>query len=748
MRKRNKSVLKTLSLLFLSFFFPSICYSGGFSYRQPNQGGGGKHTQEFAKNKEKVELQNNLLAAEFIKQEYGVEGSDDTKVYYIPRPSFPDKVFQTECSEEYTKLFNNRKKFINLINNSATQDSSGITQIKREIETSIKDCINKIYKKYVEQLNPFIKTMRYKYAGETQSQGCKYPQILYLPHIYYVNNIKSFRGSNIADNFNELQKQLVSYNSFEEKCSKPLAQLQESFNEDRVCIGGLGGGYHKNYNMLKSYFEKQIQGKSCHEFREDFKKSFIDSSVFQNFANLPEKCKTLNSLSTVSRHCEDVLDKLDPPFPEKNPNNLFYQCSEEIGNAYKRCYGEPNKAQNDSQKILSLINQKSTELCETNGLAQANQAKQNCVQAINQCMSGCENAVNRFKEDFLQCFYLPDFSSQAYQALHTHTACRERIEELRDKFNKQAKKDPFKVTRSNFHSLKNANSSRNSTAHGLIEACSDPLDKNQIDKKINEMQVTCQNHKQQTPQQQQQQPDHLVDPATGDKDSSRSSQRDQKDGVQSTPFSYGKNNPFNFKGSSGLAGDDKNSSSDLQIDVPSSDSDSISKSLKDKDSVSADFEDSSSGSSQTDNPYGYPSLDSNSSKRGVASSMRYSSPTAGDLSSLIDSTKEDSQTLGSKVGKSIRSFLSTEAKYGIINEPSQSATASFLDWMNDKKTKTKKALLKTYDKMAGITREDFQERLHLNDETVDLFELQREMFLQACQTHNCSGSGASPDIQK
>ena len=105
--------------------------------------------------------------------------------------------------------------------------------------------------------------------------------------------------------------------------------------------------------------------------------------------------------------------------------------------------------------------------------------------------------------------------------------------------------------------------------------------------------------------------------------------------------------------------------------------------------------------------------------------------------------------MGNKVNTSIRRFLSSDEQYGIIddNPYPQSATQRFLDWMNDKKRKAKKVILNTYDGMVGIDRAEFQRRLQINNESVDLFELQREMFMGACKVHNSDGTGASPEIQ-
>ncbi|MCZ0932198.1 MAG: hypothetical protein OXJ52_03485 [Oligoflexia bacterium] len=153
--------------------------------------------------------------------------------------------------------------------------------------------------------------------------------------------------------------------------------------------------------------------------------------------------------------------------------------------------------------------------------------------------------------------------------------------------------------------------------------------------------------------------------------------------------------------------------------------------------ISADFEGNNSDSSKDSNPYTKPNS-SLPSRRGI-SSQKYRLPTSSSLAGINTMKDKSEKSLRKKIDTGIRRFLSSEEQYGLIDDspPSGSATSSFLGWLSDKKRKAKKAMLKAYDGMVGIDRAEFQRRLQLNDENVDLFELQREMFIEACKTHNC-----------
>ncbi|MCZ0931724.1 MAG: hypothetical protein OXJ52_01025, partial [Oligoflexia bacterium] len=288
-----------------------------------------------------------------------------------------------------------------------------------------------------------------------------------------------------------------------------------------------------------------------------------------------------------------------------------------------------------------------------------------------------------------------------------------------------------------FESLSEPNRSRNSIAYPVIKACEDPLEKEQIEKKLAEMQTECQ----QKPQQENQEQNQLVDPATASHTPSGSSRSHSasQGGIKSDSFSYGKNNPFRATNSKRETEDSQDPSSRFEVSFPYDPKRPPSTDNNKGTSVSADFEENSKTDSQTPSPnssVNFPSA------RGI-SSQKYRPSTGNNNSPLaetdpIEGTTETS--LGEKINKGVRRFLSSGEQYGLIDDSpsSGSATSSFLDWMSDQTRKAKTQALKAYDSMVGITRADFQRRLQLNDENVDLFELQREMFIKACKTHNCN----------
>ena len=767
-KRKNKALLKTLSLFFVYLYF-SCPYT--YSQQPVDWGDGANRSGEtFKDNTRKVSghqiSENNTVKLERLKE--NLKAGEFVKVIATPggnkmgvKEEITDKVFKTECLDIYNNFNKIRNNFIVIYEKHNdpyyTQKPSleDIVRIEQNIKTSIANCTVKIYNNYLDVNKEF---------GRKIVQTYRLRDISSIDVIYPVkedlSQISNLNGNGQTENFKEIKQKITEYILFEKICidgnqlesigSIKCTLSEDDFGREDSCSFNINNAdfYVKLKNVFHR-FNQGFEGKSCSEWRNNLL-SFTKQSVFKNFIALPKQCKEQSG-------CVATMNKrFNPLFPTENLNNFFYQCSLERGKAYEQCYGDENRQKTENQKILEMIDGQSTELCEKNRLAQAGSAKQNCENAINQCMSGCDDALNSFKEDFLQCFYLPDFSLRAYQILHKNTACKGVIEDFNKQFVSQAKKQPFNIKDPNFHSLQKPNDNKNFTAFHIIEKCSDPLESHEIDRKHREMQVICQNHKKEEDSEKdskEQQSPHLIDPATTGHSSSSSSSFNSPKGKKSVesqnsaPFSYGKSNPFNYDGSGELAGDSYSSNSNLQIAVPSSSSDDNPLST-DTNSVSADFEKSSDDKlSSNSNSNSSPRY--NPSQRGLASSMRYNSSSPGEElgSSLTDSTKEESQTIGSKVSQKVRTFLSSSAEYGIVKSPSKSTTSGFFNWMNNRVKKSKKQALKAYDGMLGISRAEVQKRLQLNDKHIDLFELQSEMFLQACQTHNCDGSGASPEVQ-
>ena len=255
--------------------------------------------------------------------------------------------------------------------------------------------------------------------------------------------------------------------------------------------------------------------------------------------------------------------------------------------------------------------------------------------------------------------------------------------------------------------------------------------------------MACQNQNQQN-NQQNTPLNHSVNPNPSNPSHAPPPSNSATGGVENRPFSYGGSNSFQFKGHSQNEGEEANRP-DFPISAPDYDPATQPKATADKNSVPADFK---SDTTTENSPSAYKSpLTGSSSQRGLSA---YSPSTAGDTApALKDKIKSTAEKMGEKINKGVRKLLRSGESYGAVDNtsPPQSATAQFLDWFKNKKDQAKKKLLKTYDKKVGISREEFQQRLQLNDESVDLYKLQEELFLEACQIHNCDKTGASPEMQ-
>ena len=679
-------------------------------------------------------LKNNLERAGFIRG--GPNYTTNKPEYYATDTTLTvNKIFQMECPILYKNFSKERDKFISSYHNTS------ISIDKESIEKPIGDCFTKMYKKLNDLSQQFVRPIVKAYLNNLQQEDSSFA-FRYEKEQQFIRDINSFSLNRMSENFKKIKTEINKYNKFEKICREIVYELKNHTSNDPISgvisLQNPKGGLV--YDIINDSFTKWNQGfdgKSCKQWIKYFTE-FTKKSPFTDFVSLPDQCKQQSGC------VEEIQNKLDPPFLKKNENNLFNECHAEIEKAHTECFGD-GKNNTELQQILSLVDQKSPAVCEQNKLARANQAKQNCNNAINQCIQSCHEKIKTFKQNFLQCFFLPDFDQNSYQALHKNTQCKNRIEELKAKFETQAKKDPFQVRAYPFETLSQSNDSESSIARHVIKACEDPLEKTDIDKKISELQVICQQSQNSPPAHQQNSQNGSLTGANGSNSSSNHSSDTAQGGVNSSAFSYGgTNDPFNYNGNQQAEGRSDSNSNFEYLTPPASSQ--ASNPTSDKNSVSSDFEKNEAHDST--NPQNYSRLNPNSpTRRGTAS--KYGSSTGEDQTLKTEDETEETETIGEKISKGIRNFLSSNEQYGAIDDSysSQSAPAGFLDWLNDKKEKAKKQLLSAYDGVVGISREEFQRRLSLNNESVNLFEIQKELLIESCKVHNCDKTGASAEVQ-
>ena len=675
------------------------------------------------------------------------------RIYMLNDRSKSVEVFKEECPDEYNSFKNDVNTFMSNLNGVSDPDCEHVPadgffctnsydkDTPANIKNSIKVCMQVIRDKRQELIKSFTIPILKNYVNyRTLNEN----MVLYLKQSPFLKGIISLEGQ--SKNFNEIKNKIRKYMEFEEQCLiQAIAHKIDCFYGDaprHICSD------ESNIKSFKN-FSKIWSSQNCRNKFDEFKK-FAESQLFKDFIALAEKdCKNEDSLKKSSNSvCKSTVNKLKPEYPDKdNKDNVFQQCQTEIDNAYKKCFGEPSQ-RTDLQELLYLIDQKSPAVCDNNRISQARSALQNCVNAVNKCSQACQNQITAFKEDFLQCFFLPDFKEAdkepSSMIVHKHTSCKVRIKELKDSFVKQSQAEPFKIKKPSFGSLDSQGSQ--SLGHQIAKACEKPLDERQLEKKQAEMQQVCR----QNPNSQQ----ALINPVTAVQPSSHNSNNDRDTSsssrTQSQPFSYGQNKNKGFQFENNLPQNEKQNqegspfSYNMPTDNPRA---KIPKDNKDTNSVSAEFDSSLKDSSDSLSPAGLSDLSSSSSQRKTASQRSLSE----DVNSFEeDLQKEKSQqSIMDKAGSVIKRYLSSDEQYGVIdgNPRSQSATQSFFNWMNDKKRKVKKTVLNAYDRIGGIDQAEFKRRLHLNSEDVNLFELQGELLKKACEIHNCDGSGASPEIQ-
>ena len=654
-----------------------------------------------------------------------------------------NKVFKKECPIDYEAFNSNRQLFINLLSNPSAirlnmHEKIGQINLLEKIDENFTKCVTTITKSYTVEIEVnFVDPINKYYAGRQTGIYGSCPEINSL----FNNRIKSLSiGNNSPVNIRKIKETMNDYINFEQECIiRKLHRMQRSFIHGSTCFDNRHNFITpNNYNILKKYFTTTINGKSCYEKKEEFKK-FSVNTIFKNFINLPKSdCTNTNSLqNSNNKACQNIVKKLKPEYPkEENKENLFYKCNEEVNKAYEECFGKKGE-RNDLQEILYLINIESTAVCEDNKIGRAYTAEKNCLNSINDCIDECHKQIENFKTEFLQCFFLPDFKTETYQQLHGKNQCATRINDLSRSFEDQAKEEPFQAE-GKFSSLQNNSNQKSSIAHLITRACENPLEKNQIEKKIHKMRQICQEQNRSQSQNPNSRIQGTIPTAAGSNsfNSKGSTGSSSNKETSSQRFSYdkGSNEGFQFNNNS------KNQEQDSELEIGSSlllPDNQGRKRAKTSDSDKTDSDETVDWTDEKNPSEEHaPFISENSKTDSQEQTEGMESELADEKLSSEEATKE-SEKLKSKINTQVRRFLSSDAKYGSANPYPGSATRGFFNWVRNKTNKAKKTVLNSYDKMGGINRAEFQRRLKLNNQNTSLFELQREMFIKACEEHNC-----------
>lgn len=705
--------------------------------------------------KEEKKLRDKLISGGFIdKQDHynnsARVGPGQSSHYFATNSNQTVNAnFQRECPDHYRKFFQNRQAFVDFINkpNSNTSPTSPLIS---NIETFVIRCIVKIFNEYKKLEDSFIKPINRYYLDNTKSKSCDQHDIDRIKDFSFINLQVN---NNAPKNFQTIKEHLIKFERFQKECIESnigINFMYLSFSSQSrhrsSCLSNSNNLDKYSYSNLKSFFEKTVRDKSCFELRDELIE-FSKQSPFTDFIKLPEShCNNLQGLKSSNRsECQQTASQFLPLYPHKEADNLFSRCKEEIDNTYTQCFGEEGR-RTELQQILNLVNQKSNAVCEEGRWNQIRQAEASCKNIVQKCMEKCKEEINHFKTDFQKCFFLPDFNS--YTILHKENRCPILLGSLEAQFKNQAKEEPFKVDfQGSFLKSLDYRDNR-SVSYPIKNTCKDVLKENQIDQKIRDLQAVCQKN---SPEQQTkgsspftiESPDLNLGSSSGNSSNRNPASKVQK----SVPFSYEGNNTGNFTNST-LPNEEPEdySSSGYNIQSPSGFDDTKDK----RGSISADFKQSDEPGSNSANSYN-PSL---------SPSPRFPNRRAGfgqgdsqSENSLAqkeaeEEEKEDTESLTDKFHKGVRNLLSSKEEYGIIdNERNSSATSGYLNWFGEKSKNIKKKLSNAYDGMVGIDRAEFKRRLHLNEENVNLFEVQRDLFMEACKTHNCDRTGASPEIQ-
>ena len=355
------------------------------------------------------------------------------------------QAFQKECSN----YANFRDSYFNHL-----QNKTGTTNSVNQIKESAESCSKTIVKKYLD-------------VDRDSSVKIKIAFHLEFEEVY---NVFHSANDSFPDNVQVLKKGLENWQSFKTKCI--------SFIKDNTHGGGFEGGRSLPYDNLGKVLEG-LYGE-CLKLRKQVVK-FIESRTYKKFIGLPNTCGSGGG-------CVQALQ--ERVSSNQNARTIFQVCREEQSQA-EACCQTPLKCSyypNTKSHYQALLGSESqagsqkTEICQSNPASLANWANKTteiCFNSVDLCQESCQKELTAFREEFLQCFFLPDLQKNSLgpHGLHGKNACGQKISNIDKEFKRLAQnfKQPndfnSPLTNLKLSSLDNLESS----SHAIARNCKKPL---------------------------------------------------------------------------------------------------------------------------------------------------------------------------------------------------------------------------------------------------------------------------------
>ena len=359
------------------------------------------------------------------------------------------QAFREECPRD--ELNNFKDGFNNYYNQQNKQGSSSLLkEAIKQIKKSAEECSTKVFKNYYVFSKDFdqkIETAFKMKSGE----------------VYSI--LQSADGSSPA-NVQSLKRSLEEWQSFKANCI-PFVENKNYIIDD------FDEGKSLNPDSLGVVL-KGLQERNCPSQRKQMER-FKNSQLFANFLELSNPCNGVGG-------CVQALQ--ERVSSNQNARTIFQVCREEQSQA-EACCQTPLKCSyypESKSHYQALLGSGSQKTCQSNPASLANWANKTteiCSNSVDLCQESCQKELTAFREEFLQCFFLPDLQKNSLvpHGLHGKNACGQKISNIDKEFKRLAQnfKQPndfnSPLTNLKLSSLNNLESS----SHAIAINCKKPL---------------------------------------------------------------------------------------------------------------------------------------------------------------------------------------------------------------------------------------------------------------------------------
>ncbi len=319
------------------------------------------------------------------------------------------QAFKKECRDRFREFHINVEDYSN--NYDETEDPSFVL---KAIKDSITQCGNKIYKSYT--------ALHASLLDGLKKTGFHSPDSL----------ASVLRNHYSPERVKRLEQFLSDWRDFRKNC---LQQVQYA-GEDQYVMKSRSSFTDKTFGEIM----KQLQSNNCPVERRKLESS-DEREAFDKFVNLPGLC------NKQAGCVQDLRKRLKPVAQQQSqyntlPNTLPSLLSKSKSWANECCLtaSECKYFPQAKQNYQSILQSSGQDVCRAGNTQALNQFKNKtweiCQKASQQCQQNVAQDLDKFRTDFLECFFLPDTGIAADRIHARNGACKGQIQDIRKEFAK------------------------------------------------------------------------------------------------------------------------------------------------------------------------------------------------------------------------------------------------------------------------------------------------------------------------